>query len=96
MFHAKKTKQVVKEGNFIMTTEELYIDTDDEYLLDLNHNNYRFDKEGMENMAREAQRVFELYAIKQELDAMEEENYYALSERYREFSTIELVKKIFK
>lgn len=97
MLHVKRIKKIVKGNNYAMTTEEVYIDESgsDEFL-GLKYNSFRFDKESMEYMAKEATRVFESYEMEQELEALEEENFYALSEKYRLYTTLELIKKLFK
>lgn len=95
MIHVKKVKQTLKEGDHIMTVESTCIESDHDDLFELNYANYRFDKEGMEYMAREAARMLEEYSMRQELEELEEENYFALSERYRKYSMLDLFKKLF-
>lgn len=95
MISIKKVKQTMTEDGYIMTTESTSIETDDEFI-ELNYSNYCFDKEGMENMARRAMRMIEDYSMNQELEELEEENYIALSERYKSYSLFELMKKLFE
>lgn len=57
---------------------------------------YRFDKKSMEAMAKEAERIFATFEMNEELDELEEENYEALSEKYKSYSTLELIKKLFE
>lgn len=95
MIRIKKINEQWKKGEYTMTTKSTYIETDDEYI-GLKYSNYCFDKEGMENMARRAMHIVENYSMNQELEELEEENYIALSERYKSYSMIDLIKKLFE
>lgn len=95
MIRVKKIKQTTEKGEYIVTTESTCIETDNEFI-ELKYSNYCFDKEGMENMARRAMQMVENYSMKQELEELEEENYIALSERYKSYSMIDLIKKLFE
>ena len=80
------------------TTEATYIEIEnnDDEDYGLNYNNYRFDKEGMEELSHKANQMLENYFMQQELEELEEENYYALSEKYKYYSIPELIKKLFE
>lgn len=80
------------------TTETTYIEieSNDDEDYGLNYNNYRFDKKGMEELSRKANQMLENYFMQQELEELEEENYYALSEKYKYYSIPELIKKLFE
>ena len=60
------------------------------------YKNYRFDKEGMEELARNSIEMLEDYSMRKELEELEEENYYALSKRYKNYSTLKLIRKLFE
>lgn len=96
MFHIHKVKYIKNECNDEILEENVYIDIFNENLIELNYQNYKFDKESMENMAREAERVFATFEMDKELEELEEENYEALSERYKSYTTWELIKKMFE
>lgn len=93
--YIKKIKRITKEGKHIMSTESIYIELDKNDNLELNYLNYRFDKKGMEELAYNATQMLENYFMQKELEELEEENYYALSERYKHYSMFELIKKLF-
>ncbi len=93
--HIKKIKKITKEGGCIMTTESTYIEMSDNEYFGLNYDNYRFDKKGMEELANKATQMLENYSMQRELEELEEENYLALSERYKHYSIIDLIKMLF-
>ena len=95
MVYYKSMRKLVYKGKVSMVEGETYLDTDGCFQTNLSYRNFKFDKESMKKMAIEAERVFEEYAMQQELKELEEENYYALSEKYKKLSMLELIKMLF-
>ncbi len=94
--HIRKIKKTTKKGDYIMTSESTFVEMNQEDYLSLCYRNYRFDKEGMEELARKSIQMLEDYSMQKELEELEEENYYALSKRYKNYSMFELIKKLFE
>lgn len=95
IMHVKKIKKITKKGEYIMTSESTFVEMNQEEYIDC-YRNYRFDKEGMEELAKKSVQMLENYSMQRELEELEEENYYALSERYKKYSMFELIKKLFE
>lgn len=96
MMHIRKFNYIRKKQDIIIHEEEVKVNLTNEDETDYDYSNYKFDKESMESMAKEAERVFETFEMERELKALEEENYLALFEKYESYSTWELIKKLFQ
>lgn len=94
--YIRKIKKTTKKGDCTMINESTFIEMDQEEYLGTCYRNYRFDKEGMEELARRSIQMLEDYSMRKELEELEEENYYALSKRYKNYSMFELIKKLFE